>query len=60
MCIACCCAWRMSYVVYGYNLVATERGRYGQSCMLRLWGACVSSAGCVVRVGMLNKLHINN
>ena len=32
-----CCAWRVSYVVGGCNVVATEHGRYGLSSMQKLW-----------------------
>ena len=36
---ACWCAWRVSCVLGGCNAIATKHGRYGLSCMQKLWSA---------------------
>ena len=37
VCSACWCAWRVSYVVGGCKLIATEHGRCCLSCMWSSW-----------------------
>ena len=39
VCSACWCAWRVSCIVGCCNTIAAEHGRYGQSCIQKLWSA---------------------
>ena len=65
VCSACWCAWR-NHVVDGCNLITTEHGRCGLSCIQKLWSAwaVVNLYGmlecqlCCELLFLLNTAHI--